>query len=94
MFYIPEVKYFAPLINWYIFIKFFANIFVNIILTFSDSWFNSSECFVLFEVIFLFNFFSLLLKSVSFTKSAISGFVAKFACFNIAVKFSTVQLLE
>ena len=39
-----------------------------------------STCFVLLEVTFLFKFFSLLLKSVSFTKSAIAAIVAKIAC--------------
>ena len=48
----------------------------------------------LFEVTFLFKFFSLSSKSIFFTKSAISQLVAKFACFNIAVKVSAVNLLN
>ena len=33
-------------------------------------------------------------KSIFFTKSVISFLVAKFACFNLAVKFSAVDLLN
>ena len=47
--------------------------------TFLNS-FLTSKCFDLFQVTFLFKFFSLSSKSVFFTKSAL---VAKFACFNL-----------
>ena len=51
-------------------------------------------CFVLFEVIFLFNFFSLLLKSFLFAMLAISVLLPKFACFSLAAKFSDVKVLN
>ena len=54
--------------------------------------FLTNKCFVLFDVTFLFNFFSLSLKSVFFTKLAIS--LAKFACANLAAKFSAINLLN
>ena len=94
---IPEEKYFAPLRILYPFIKFFVNAFVDFTWTFFDSSSNSfstSICFVLFVVTFLSKFFSLLSKSVFFTKSTISALVAKFACFNLAVEFSAVNLLN
>ena len=52
---------FASLRILYLFIKSFVNPFVDISLTYSDSssnLFSTSVCFVLFEVTFLFNFFS------------------------------------
>ena len=55
------------------FIKSFVNPFVDIALTFIDSSFNS----FLFDV----TSFSLLFKSVLFTKLAISLLLAKFAFF-------------
>ena len=48
----------------------------------------------LFEVNFLFNFLSLSSKSVFFTKLAISVFLAKFACGNLAAKSFAVNLLN
>ena len=57
---------------------------MDIALTFFDNSFNS----------FLFDVpsFSLLSKSLFFTKLAISFLLAKFACFSLAVKFSNVNL--
>ena len=60
--------------------KSFVNPFVDAALTFLDSSFNS----FLFEVT-VFSFSS---KLVFFTKLAISFLLAKFACLNLAVKFS------
>ena len=57
---ILEEKHFAPLRIPNLFIKSFFNPFVDIALTFIDSSFNS----FLFEVTFLFKFFSLSSKSV------------------------------
>ena len=51
-------------------------------------------CFVLFELILLLKFGSLLSKSVLFTKLTILLLLAKFACFNLAVIFSNVNLLN
>ena len=54
--------------------KSFVNPFVDIASTSFDSPFNlfsKSTCFVLFEVIFLFKFFTLSSTSVFFTKLAI-----------------------
>ena len=45
-------------------------------------------------IYFLFKFFSLSSKSIFLKKSAISPLLAKFACFNLAVKFSAVKLLN
>ena len=59
-------------------------------LFFSDSLFNS----LLWEVTFLFKFFSLSWKSVFFMKLAISLLFATFACANLAAKFSDVDLLN
>ena len=73
-----------------LFIKSFVNTFVDIALSFFDSSFNS----FLFEVIFLFKFFSLLSKSAFFTKFEISFLLTKFACANLAVKFSFFNLLN
>ena len=56
--------------------------------------FSTSTCFVLFELILLLKLNSLLLKSVLFTKLAISLLLDKFACFNFAGKFSAVNLLN
>ena len=77
-------KNFASLKIIYLFIKSFVNPFDDIALTFFDSSFNS----------FLFKFYSLLSKSVFFTKLAISRLLAKFACFTLAIKFSDVNLLN
>ena len=49
---------------------------------------------VLFDVTFLFSFFSLSSKSIFFTKLAIALLLPKFACGNLAAKFSTVNLLN
>ena len=78
-------------------IKSLVSPFVDIALTFPDSSFSSfstSTCFVLFEVTFLFEFFSSSSKSVFFTKLAILLLLAKFACGNLEVKFSDVNLLN
>ena len=95
---ILEKKFFAPLRILYLFIKSCTNPFDDITLTFSHSssrLFSTSKFFVLFEVNFVFKFFSLSLKSVFFfTKSAISSLVANFACANLAAKFSYVELLN
>ena len=75
----------------YLFIKSFVIPFCDITLTFFDSSFNSfslSTCFVLFEVTFLFNFFSLSSKPIFFTKLAISFLLANFACVSLTVKLS------
>ena len=56
--------------------------------------FLKNTCFVLIEVIFLFNSFSVSSKSVFFTKLTISFLLAKFACANLAAKFSPVNLLN
>ena len=67
--------------------KSFVNPFVDIILAFFDSLFNS------FDVTFL----TWLLKICLFeqlTKWAILLLLAKFACLNLAVKFSAVNLLN
>ena len=64
--------------------------FVDIALTLSNTSFNSfstSTCFDLFEVTFLFKFFSLSSKSVLFTKLAISFLLAEFACPNVTKIF-------
>ena len=90
---IPE-KQFALLRLLCLFIK---SPFVDNALTFSDSSFNSfstSTCFVLFEIRFLFNFFSLSSKSFFFIKPAISVLLPTFACFHLAVKGSAVNLLN
>ena len=53
-----------------------------------------SKCFVLFDVTFLFKFFILSSKSSLFTKLSISFLLDKFACANLAAKFSAVNLLN
>ena len=81
----------------YLFIKSAANPFVDITSTLLDSSFNSfltSTCFILFDVTFLFKFFSLSKKFVFFAKSRISFSLAKFACFNLSGKLSYVNLLN
>ena len=91
---IPEEKYFAPLRILNLFIKSFANLFVDLALTFFDISFNifsSSTCFVLFEVTFLYIFFSLASKSF-FMKLAISFLPNKSACANLVEKCSDVNL--
>ena len=88
-----EEKYIVPLRILYWFIKSLVSPFVDIDLNFFDSsfsLFSTSRYFVLFKITFLFKFFSLLLKSVSFTKLAISLFLAKFVSANLEAKFSDV----
>ena len=80
---VPKEKYFAPLRTLNLFIKSLANPFVDIALTFFHSSFNS----FLFDV----TAFSLLSKSVFFTKLPISLLLTKFACFNLEAKFSDVN---
>ena len=70
---------------------------VDIILAFfsrSSSLVLTTICLVLFEVTFLFKFFSLSSKSVFFMKLAISFLLAKFAGANLAAKFPDVNLLN
>ena len=72
---ITEQKYFALLTLLYLFIKSLVSSFFDIALTFFDSSFNSfstSMCFVLFQLTFLFKFFSFSSNSVFVTKLAIS----------------------
>ena len=68
-----------------LFVESFVNLFVDTALNFLDKLFNS----------FLFNVisFSLLSKSVFFTKLAISLLLAKYCGFSLAVKLSNVNLL-
>ena len=68
-----------------LFVESFANLFVDIALTFLDNLFNS----------FLFNVvsFSLLSKSAFFTKLVISLLLAKYCGFSLAVKLSNVNLV-
>ena len=63
-------------------------------LTFFDKSFNLflTSIFVLFEVTFSFKFFNLSSKPVFYTILAISLLLAKFACSNLAVKLSAVNL--
>ena len=73
-----------------------VSLFVDIASTFFNSSFNSFSTrtfVVLFEVTFLFIFFSLSLKSVVFTKLAIPFLLVKLVCANLAAKFFTVNLL-
>ena len=58
------------------------------------NFFSVSTCLVLLEVIFFIASFRFLLKSASFTKSAISFLFAKFACFNVAAKFFVPNLVN
>ena len=91
---VPEQKYLAALRILYPFIKSLINNFVDVASTLFDSSFNSfstSRCFALSKVILLLK---LLLKSVLLTKLAISLLLAKFACFNVAAKFSDVIVLN
>ena len=85
---IPKEKYFAPLRILDLFIKSLSDVnsFVDIALNFFDSSLNS----------FLFDVtpFSLLSKSVSFTKLAISLLLAKFAHFNLKSKIYATKLLN
>ena len=67
---------------------------MSVVFLIQTSKVKTSKCFVLFEITFLFTFFSLSSKSVSFTKLVISLLVAKFACANLAVKFSAVSWLN
>ena len=83
---IHEEKYFAPLRILNLFIKYFVNHFVDISLTFFDSSFN----WFLFDVAS----FSLLSKSVLFTKLALPLLLAKFARFNLKAKSSPLRLLN
>ena len=90
-------KIFCSIKNTKFIYQAFVNLFVDITLSFSDSSLNSlstSTGFVLFEVTFLFKYFSLLSKSVFLTKSAKSFLLAKFACANLEVKFSGVNSLN
>ena len=50
--------------------------------------------FVLFEATFLFKFFSLSSKCFYFTKAAISFWLPRFACANLAAKYSGANLLN
>ena len=87
---IPEEKYFAPLRILNLLIKSFVNRFVDIALIFFDSSFNS----FIFEITFLFNFFSLSSKSV-FSKKLVKSFLlANFSCANCSVNFSDINLLN
>ena len=56
----------------------------------SVSFFSASAYFFLFEVAFFFYFLNLASKFDFSTKSAISALFARFACFNLVVKFSAV----
>ena len=76
---VPKEKYFAPLRTLNLFIKSLVNPFVAIALTFFHSSFNS----FLFDV----TSFSLLLKSVFFTKLPISLLLTKFACLILKQNF-------
>ena len=77
---------FKPFIILNSFIKYFVNPFADIAVTLFDSSFDS----FLFEV----TVFILLPKPFFFTKLAISFLLAKFAYFNVAIKFSDVNLLN
>ena len=79
-------KIFCPLIILNLFIKSFVIPFVDIALSFFDSLFNSFS----FDV----KLFTLLSKSVLFRKLAISPLLDKFACFNLAAKYSDVNWLN
>ena len=79
------------------FIEFFVNPFVGTASTFLDSLFNSfstNTCFVLFKLTFLFSFFILSSKHFFLMKLIILVLLAKFACANLAVKLSDVNLLN
>ena len=86
---IPEEKYFASVRILNLFIKYFANPFVDIALSFCDSFFNTFW----FEAIPSFYFFKFIIKICFFvTKLAMSFLLAKYACANLAVKLSAVKL--
>ena len=71
----------------------FSGIYINLFLR-SVSFFEASMCFVLFEVTFMFKFFSLSSKFVFSRKSEISGLATNFASLNLAAKLSGVKLLN
>ena len=81
----PKEKYVTVLRMLNLFVESFANLFVDIALTFLDNLFNS----LLFNVVS----FSLLSKSAFFTKLAISLLLAKYCGFSLAVKLSNVNLV-
>ena len=56
--------------------------------------FSTRTFFVLFEVIFLYKFFSFSSKYVLFTKLTRSLFLTKFAHFNLKAKMSAINLLN
>ena len=87
---IPKEKYFALFRIPNLFIKSFVNPLAGIALTFPYILFNS----FLFEVIFLFNLLSLLLKSVFFMELEILFWLATFSCGNLVAKLSNVNLLN
>ena len=55
---------------------------------------SASTCSILFEVTFLFKFFSLPSEYVFFTTAATSFLFAKFVYANLAAKFSNAKLLN
>ena len=77
-----EEKYLSPLIILKLYVKSFVNYFADIALTFSDGFLNS----FLFEVTFLFQFFSLISKSVFLTKLKISFLLTKLVYANVYSK--------
>ena len=79
-----SVKYILPNKEFYPFSEICVN-FGRLV-----SLFSASASFVLFEVTFLFEF----ILFISCTKLGISASVATFVCFNLAIKFSTVNLLS
>ena len=84
------IKYIQPNEKSYPLSDICVTLFVRLI-----SFFSASTCFVLFEVTFLCNFFSLSSKSVYILKSSISALVSKFfACFNLAETFLAVNLVN
>ena len=56
--------------------------------------FQQVHTFFFFEVIFVFKFFSLSSKFVFSTESAMSFLPVKFACTNLAAKFSPLNFLN
>ena len=78
---ITNAKYFAPLIKLYPLIKSLISSFIDI---------ASSTYSVLFEVILLFSFVGLSSKYIFFMKLGTQFLLAKFACVNLAGKFSDV----
>ena len=83
------VKYILPNKKSYPFSDICATLFVKSVI-----FFSASICFILFEVNFLFNFFSLPAKSVFFTNESILFSYAKFACANLEGTFSAVNVLN